>query len=122
MTKTKINATAALVSDAEVGAGISPFFPDAFVGNMEPGKAALARMRAELHRVLRLQLIALPGNQTEKARVLGIKQPRLNKLLNDGGEKFSLENLMVMASRVGVITSLKITAPRRSQEHQVAHG
>lgn len=118
MTKTKLPA--ARVSDADVGEGISAFYPDAFVGNMDPGKASLARMRAELHRAVRLQLVALPGNQTEKAKVLGIKQPRLNRLLNEGGEKFSLENLMVLASRVGVTASLTIKTPRRT--HHAAPG
>ena len=119
MSKTRI--TTALISDEEVGTGLSRHYMDAFEASMDPATASLARMRAEVHRALRLRLVALPGTQTEKARALGIKQPRLNKLLSSTEpESFSLDNLMLLASRAGLIASLNIKARRRA--HQTAHG
>lgn len=48
------------------------------------------------------------GTQAQKAEALGITQPRLNDLLNDRIDKFSLDGLVTLAIRAGLRVNLNV--------------
>jgi predicted XRE-type DNA-binding protein len=51
--------------------------------------------------------------QVQMAALLGITQPRLNALLNDHGELFSLEALIEIAAKLELNVRLSISRPYR---------
>ena len=51
--------------------------------------------------------------QVQMAALLGITQPRLNALLNDHGELFSLEALIEIATKLELNVRLSISRPYR---------
>ena len=55
--------------------------------------------RAALLVVLQEHVAQLPGTQAEKAKELGITQPRLNDLLKERIDKFSLDALVTLAKK-----------------------
>ena len=64
--------------------------------------------RATLMTALQEHLESLPGTQAEKAGNLGITQPRLNDLLKERIDKFSLDALVSIASQAGLRVNLNI--------------
>ena len=52
--------------------------------------------------------------QVQTAALLGITQPRLNALVNDHGELFSLEALIDVAAKLGLNVRLSIARPYRA--------
>ena len=95
----------ALTEDAE----ISPDYEDAFAALYPPDVAQLRRARALAIRDLRTALRALDGTQQQIADRLGIKQPRLNKILRGDAAAISLDNLVQLAARVGLRAELVFT-------------
>ena len=91
-----------MTEDAE----ISPDFEDAFGALYPPDVAQLRRARALAMRDLRAELRALDGTQQQIADKLGIKQPRLNKILRGDAAAISLDNLVQLAARVGLRAEL----------------
>lgn len=85
---------------------ISRDFEDAFEALFEPDVAQLRRARAHALRYLRAELRVLPGTQQQIADQLGIKQPRLNKILRGDATAISLDNLVQLAARVGLRAEL----------------
>ncbi|MDD3675985.1 XRE family transcriptional regulator [Thauera propionica] len=81
---------------------ISRTYEDAFAALYSPDVAQLKRTRAYALRAVRKQLEALPGTQHEIATQLGIKQPRLNKILRGEVDAISLDNLVLLAARAGL--------------------
>ena len=75
-------------------AEVSPDFEDAFAALYPPDVAQLRRTRALAMRDLRAELRALAGTQQQIADKLGIKQPRLNKILRGDAAAISLDNLV----------------------------
>ena len=51
--------------------------------------------------------------QVQTAALLGITQPRLNALVNDHGELFSLEALIELATKLELNVRLTISRPYR---------
>ena len=51
--------------------------------------------------------------QVQMAALLGITQPRLNALINDHGELFSLEALIEIATKLELNVRLSISRPYR---------
>ena len=70
--------------------------------------AANMKARAEVMIALQERVRKQAGTQTEKARLLGITQPRLNDLLRGRIDKFSLDALVSLASRAGLRVELSI--------------
>ncbi len=66
------------------------------------------RERAELIVTLQEYLVGQPGTQADKAKQLGITQPRLNALLKNKVEKFSLDALVNIAAKAGVRVNLQL--------------
>lgn len=64
--------------------------------------------RVTLLTALQEYLESLPGTQVEKAKALGITQPRLNDLLKERIDKFSLDALVSLASQAGLRVNLNI--------------
>ena len=88
---------------------ISADFEDAFAALYPPDVAQLRRARAVAMRDLRAELRALDGTQQQIADRLGIKQPRLNKILRGDAAAISLDNLVQLAARVGLEAELGFT-------------
>ncbi|WP_420464992.1 XRE family transcriptional regulator [Panacagrimonas sp.] len=88
-------------------------YEDAFDALNPPDVAQVKRVRAHALRALRQLLLELPGTQQEVAAQLGIKQPRLNRILRGEESAVSLDNLVLLAARAGLRTSVVIEAGGR---------
>ncbi|NOX08712.1 MAG: XRE family transcriptional regulator [Gammaproteobacteria bacterium] len=64
--------------------------------------------RAELMTTLREHVKQRSGTQAEKAGDLGITQPRLNDLLKDRIDKFSLDALVTLATKAGLRVNMNV--------------
>ena len=58
--------------------------------------------RSRLFDALQEHVKSLPGTQTEKANSLGITQPRLNDLLKNRTDKFSIDSLVSLVKKAGL--------------------
>jgi predicted XRE-type DNA-binding protein len=67
----------------------------------ESGEAAILQMRARLMNDLRAYIESSGLTQVEAAERLGITQSRVSDLVRGKWEKFSLEMLITLESRVG---------------------
>lgn len=81
---------------------ISQAYEDAFEAIHPADVAAVHRARAEALRSLRRCLLSLPGTQQQIAERLGLKQPRLNRLLRGEMSAISLDNIVKIAARAGL--------------------
>ena len=66
------------------------------------------RERAVLMTALREHVQQRTGTQAEKAEALGITQPRLNDLLKDRVDKFSLDALVSLAKKAGLRVNVNV--------------
>lgn len=64
--------------------------------------------RAALLAVLQEHVAQLPGTQAEKAKELGITQPRLNDLLKERIDKFSLDALVTLAKKANLRVNVNV--------------
>ena len=71
-------------------------------------EAANLRLRADLALRLRQYVERTGITQAEAARLLGIRQPRLNALLRGRLEQFSLDALVNLLSRTGQRVELRV--------------
>lgn len=78
---------------------------------LEPdqAKAASMRLRSDLMMALVGRLEKLGGTQAEKAKRLGITQPRLNDLIRGKLDKFSLDALITLIHSAGMKVSVKVS-------------
>ena len=76
-----------------------------------PAAAANMKARAELMIALRETIDGWHVSQAAAAKKLGLTQPRLNDLLRGRITKFSLDALMEIASRGGLIVRVEIARP-----------
>lgn len=76
----------------------------------EPAEAAILQMRATLMSDLRFYVLNNQLTQMQAAKVLGISQSRVSDLMRAKWEKFSLEMLITLESRIGRIVQLSIAA------------
>jgi len=87
-------------------------FENAFDALMEtPEAAANMTVRSDLMRAIRKTVQGWDLSQTAAAARLGVTQPRLNDLLRNRINKFSLDALVTLASRAGLTVRLDVAAP-----------
>jgi predicted XRE-type DNA-binding protein len=73
-------------------------------------EAAVLQMRADLMVDLRKFVGARKLTQVQAANILGISQSRVSDLTRGKWEKFSLEMLIILATRAGMHITLKVAA------------
>ena len=73
-----------------------------------PEEAANMTLRSDLMRAIRKQVQGWGEAQTAAATRLGVSQPRLNDLLRNRINKFSLDALVTLASRAGLTVRLDV--------------
>jgi len=76
-----------------------------------PEEAANMTLRSDLMRAIRKQVQSWGGAQTVSAAPLGVSQPRLNDLLRNRINRFSLDALVTLASRAGLTVRLDVETP-----------
>lgn len=67
-----------------------------------PEEAAILLMRAELMVALKKFIDSKKMTQIEAAEILGISQSRVSDLIRGKWEKFSLEMLIILATKAGM--------------------
>jgi predicted XRE-type DNA-binding protein len=75
-----------------------------------PDEAAILQMRADLMADLRKFIKAKKLTQTKAAAIFGITQSRVSDLTTGKWEKFSLEMLIILATKAGMRVTLKTAA------------
>jgi predicted XRE-type DNA-binding protein len=84
-------------------------FDNVFDALMEsPEEAANMTLRSDLMRAIRKEVQSWAEPQTAAARRLGVSQPRLNDLLRNRINKFSLDALVTLAARAGLRVKLDV--------------
>jgi predicted XRE-type DNA-binding protein len=73
-----------------------------------PEAAANLRLRSELLIAIREKVTGWGVTQAEAAHRLDVTQPRLNDLLRGRIDKFSLDALVLLAAKAGLVVHLKI--------------
>ncbi len=73
-------------------------------------EAAILQMRADLMANLRKFIKARKFTQSKAAEMLGISQSRVSDLTRGKWEKFSLEMLIILATKAGMRVTLKTAA------------
>ncbi|HEY2707613.1 MAG TPA: XRE family transcriptional regulator [Caulobacteraceae bacterium] len=76
-----------------------------------PDEAANMTLRSDLMRAIRKTVQAWDVSQTDAAARLGVSQPRVNDLLRNRINKFSLDALVTLASRAGLTVRMAVEAP-----------
>ena len=75
-----------------------------------PDEAAILQMRADLMADLRKFIKAKKLTQSKAAEMLGVSQSRVSDLARGKWEKFSLEMLIILATKAGMSVTLKTAA------------
>lgn len=75
-----------------------------------PDEAAILQMRADLMADLRKFIKAKKLTQAKAAEILGVSQSRVSDLTRGKWEKFSLEMLIILATKAGMHVTLKTAA------------
>jgi predicted XRE-type DNA-binding protein len=75
-----------------------------------PDEAAILQMRADLMADLRKFIKARKLTQAKAAEILGISQSRVSDLTRGKWDKFSLEMLIILATKAGMRVTLKTAA------------
>jgi predicted XRE-type DNA-binding protein len=75
-----------------------------------PDEAAILQMRADLMADLRKYIKAKRLTQARAAEILGVSQSRVSDLTRGKWEKFSLEMLIILATKAGMHVTLKTAA------------
>ena len=75
-----------------------------------PDEAAILQMRADLMADLRKFIKTRKLTQAKAAEILGISQSRVSDLTRGKWDKFSLEMLIILATKAGMRVTLKTAA------------
>jgi predicted XRE-type DNA-binding protein len=75
-----------------------------------PDEAAILQMRADLIADLRKWIKAKRLTQAKAAEILGVSQSRVSDLTRGKWERFSLEMLIILATRAGMHVSFRKAA------------
>jgi predicted XRE-type DNA-binding protein len=75
-----------------------------------PDEAAILQMRADLMADLRNFIKGKKLTQAKAADILGVSQSRVSDLATGKWEKFSLEMLIILATKAGMHVTLKAAA------------
>ena len=81
----------------------------------DPVERERLKMRSRLMSALQARIEAWNLTQAEAAKRLNITQPRLNDLLKDRFNKFSLGALFDLATRAGLKVKLSIGEPEKKR-------
>ena len=73
-------------------------------------EAAILQMRADLMANLRKFIKAKKLSQTKAAELFGVSQSRVSDLARGKWEKFSLEMLIILATKAGMRVTIKTAA------------
>ena len=76
-----------------------------------PEEAANMTLRSDLLRAIRKVVEGWGLSQTVAAKRLGVSQPRLNDLLRNRINKFSLDALVTLSTRAGLVVKMAVTEP-----------
>jgi predicted XRE-type DNA-binding protein len=75
-----------------------------------PDEAAILQMRADLMAGLRKFIKAKKLTQAKASEILGVSQSRVSDLNTGKWERFSLEMLIILATKAGMRVTLKAAA------------
>ncbi len=75
-----------------------------------PDEAAILQMRADLMADLRKFIKAKRLTQAKAAEILGVSQSRVSDLIRGKWERFSLEMLIILATKAGMRFALRRAA------------
>ena len=75
-----------------------------------PDEAAILQMRADLMSKLRKFIEMKKITQADAAKILCVSQSRISDLIRGKWERFSLEMLVILATRAGMHVNLKTAA------------
>ena len=75
-----------------------------------PDEAAILQMRADLMADLRKFIKVKKLTQAKAAEILGVSQSRVSDLTRGKWERFSLEMLIILATRAGMHVTVKTAA------------
>jgi predicted XRE-type DNA-binding protein len=75
-----------------------------------PDEAAILQMRADIMANLRKFIKTRKLTQSKTAEMLGVSQSRVSDLARGKWEKFSLEMLIILATKAGMRVTLKTAA------------
>jgi predicted XRE-type DNA-binding protein len=75
-----------------------------------PDEAAILQMRSDLMAKLRKFIKTKKLTQSKAAKMLGVSQSRVSDLARGKWEKFSLEMLIILATKAGMRVTLKTAA------------
>jgi predicted XRE-type DNA-binding protein len=75
-----------------------------------PDEAAILQMRADLMADLRKFVKAKRLTQAKAAEILGVSQSRVSDLIRGKWERFSLEMLIILATKAGMRVALRRAA------------
>jgi predicted XRE-type DNA-binding protein len=75
-----------------------------------PDEAAILQMRADLMADLRKFIKAKRFTQAKAAEILGVSQSRVSDLIRGKWERFSLEMLIILATKAGMRVALRRAA------------
>jgi len=73
-------------------------------------EASNLKLRAQLMLAIKKHVKNNNLTQAQAAELMGVDQPRINKLLNGQIELFTIDKLVVMLEHAGVHVSLKLAA------------
>jgi len=76
----------------------------------EPHEAAVMQLRCELAEALRKWIDRDGLTQAEAARRLGVAQPRISEIARNKVDKLSLDYLVALCSKAGVVVKVKTAA------------
>jgi len=76
----------------------------------EPHEAAVMLLRCELAEALRKWIVREGLTQAEAARRLGIAQPRISEIVRNKVDKLSLDYLVALCAKAGVVVKVKTAA------------
>jgi predicted XRE-type DNA-binding protein len=76
----------------------------------DEAEAHVMLMKAHLMIQLEKHIEAKNWTRAEAAKHIGITQPRVSKLLKRNWDEFSLEMLIMMATKLGIRSELKLAA------------
>jgi len=76
----------------------------------QPHEAAVMLLRCELAEALRKWIDRDGLTQAEAARVLGVAQPRISEIVRNKVDKLSLDYLVALCAKAGVVVKVKTAA------------
>jgi predicted XRE-type DNA-binding protein len=76
----------------------------------DSAEAKVMALRAEVMIRLEQHLKAQGWTQAEAARRLGVTQPRVSRLIKGQWQDFSLDMLLTLAARAGMVPELRLAA------------